>query len=190
MVGGDYGWTFGMAIVGGWLSQTSTVGIPGIWRGFAIQNACLPFTVTKTGIWLATNRDAIKFEYVSMGKTMTIIFGGTQKIAETQIDSEDEHFFTTEATTGRLDAAILHVGCGNSLLPEAMPETWEGNGWHGPSDDTMLEVWCWGKHLLHVDFKGLNMFYHIEIKTQAVLPYAAAFCVGSGWFWPMLNSWR
>ena len=28
-----------------------------------------------------------------------------------------------QATSGRTDAAVLHVGCGNSLLPEAMRES-------------------------------------------------------------------
>ena len=30
-----------------------------------------------------------------------------------------------QATAGRLDASILHVGCGNSMLPEAMSEDQE-----------------------------------------------------------------
>jgi len=71
---------------------------------------------------------------------MSIIFWGTLKFAETQIDSEDEPFFTTEATTGRLDAAILHVGCGNSLLPEAMPETLEEMDDTGRVMTRLLEV--------------------------------------------------
>mmetsp|Transcript_85372 Transcript_85372/g.135313 ORF Transcript_85372/g.135313 Transcript_85372/m.135313 type:complete len:250 (-) Transcript_85372:91-840(-) len=37
-----------------------------------------------------------------------------------------------EATTGRLDAAILNVGCGNSLLPEAMYD-------HGYKDITSID---------------------------------------------------
>ncbi|CAJ1360212.1 unnamed protein product [Effrenium voratum] len=37
-----------------------------------------------------------------------------------------------EATSGRSDAAILHVGCGNSLLPEAMYD-------HGYKDITSID---------------------------------------------------
>eukprot|EP00438_Fugacium_kawagutii_P035191 Skav232766 [mRNA] locus=scaffold1229:235064:240015:- [translate_table: standard] len=37
-----------------------------------------------------------------------------------------------EATAGRMDAAILHVGCGNSLLPEAMYD-------HGYKDITNVD---------------------------------------------------
>eukprot|EP00913_Durusdinium_trenchii_P011729 g11015.t1 len=37
-----------------------------------------------------------------------------------------------EATSGRLDASILHMGCGNSLLPEAMYD-------HGYKDITNID---------------------------------------------------
>ncbi|CAE7513497.1 EEF1AKNMT [Symbiodinium natans] len=38
-----------------------------------------------------------------------------------------------EATSGRTDAAVLHVGCGNSLLPEAMYD-------HGYKDVTNIDI--------------------------------------------------